>query len=109
MPERFANATPTGTSTGKARSTERDSSAVSSTILTRRDRRPRAHAVATNLLRYLGPGVTLVSGPAGQSVVMAFAERRLFAVIVLTIRDRLVSKIEATADPAARAGAAQQS
>jgi RNA polymerase sigma-70 factor (ECF subfamily) len=63
--------------------------------------------VATNLLRYLGPGVTLVSGPAGQPVVLAFAERRLFAVIVLTIRGRLVSKIEATADPAARAGTAK--
>jgi RNA polymerase sigma-70 factor, ECF subfamily len=62
-------------------------------------------AVATNLLRYVGPGVTLVSGPAGQPVVLAFAERRLFAAIVLTIRGRLVSKIEAIADPAARAGA----
>src|SRR5215472_10074726 len=28
-------------------------------------------AVATNLLRYLGPEVTLVSGPAGQPVVLA--------------------------------------
>ena len=45
------------------------------------------HAVATNLLRYLGPDVTLVSGPAGQPVVLAFASRRLFAVIVLTIRE----------------------
>lgn len=62
------------------------------------------HDVATNLLRYLGPGVTLVSGPAGQPVLLAFAQRRLFAVIVLTIRGRLVTKIEATADPAARAG-----
>ena len=64
------------------------------------------HAVATNLLRYLGPGVTLVSGPAGQPVVLAFAERRLFAAIVLTIRGRLVTKIEAIADPSARAAAA---
>ena len=60
-------------------------------------------AVATNLLRYLGPpGVTLVCAPVGQPVVFAFAERRLFAVIVLTIRGALVSKIEATADPSAR-------
>jgi RNA polymerase sigma-70 factor, ECF subfamily len=58
--------------------------------------------VAVNLLRYLGPGVTVVSGPAGQSVLLAFAERRLFAVIVLTIRGQLVTKIEATADPSAR-------
>jgi RNA polymerase sigma-70 factor (ECF subfamily) len=66
------------------------------------------HAVATNLLRYLGPEVTLVSGPAGQPVVLAFADRRLFAAIVLTIRDCLVTKIEAIADPSARAGAAQR-
>jgi RNA polymerase sigma-70 factor, ECF subfamily len=66
------------------------------------------HAVATNLLLYLGPEVTLVSGPAGQPVVLAFANRRLFAAIVLTIREGLVSKIEAVADPWARAGVAQQ-
>ena len=63
------------------------------------------HAVATNLLRYLGPGVTLVSGPAGQPMVLAFADRRLFAAIVLTIRGRLIDKIEAIADPSARAAA----
>lgn len=63
------------------------------------------HDVATNLLRYLGPGVTLVSGPAGHPVLLAFANRRLFAVIVLTIRGRLVTKIEATADPLARTAA----
>src|SRR5271163_2785350 len=45
------------------------------------------YAVATNLMRYLSPEVTLVSGPAGQPVLLAFAERRLFAAIVLTIRD----------------------
>ncbi|HTQ21534.1 RNA polymerase sigma factor SigI [Mycobacterium sp.] len=63
------------------------------------------HAVATNLLRYLWPGVTLVNGPAGQPVVLAFAERRLFAVVVLTVCDGLVVKIEAIADPEARLGA----
>jgi RNA polymerase sigma-70 factor (ECF subfamily) len=62
-------------------------------------------AVATNLLRYLGPEVTLVSGPAGQPAVLAFADRRLFAAIVLTIRDGLITKIEALADPLARGGA----
>jgi len=66
------------------------------------------HAVATNLLRYLGPEVTLVGGPAGQPVVLAFADRRLFAAIVLTIRGCLVGKIEAVADPSARAGAAEK-
>src|ERR1700679_2447138 len=53
------------------------------------------HDVAVNLLRYLGPGVTVVSGPAGQPVLLAYAERRLFAVIVLTVGDQLVTKIEA--------------
>src|ERR1700691_5811193 len=61
------------------------------------------HDVAVNLLRYLGPGATVVSGPVGQPVLLAFAERRLFAVVVLTIGDHLVTKIEATADPSARA------
>ena len=64
--------------------------------------------VAANLLRYLGPGVSLVSGPAGQPVVLAFARRRLFAAVVLTIHDRLVTKVEAVADPSARAGASPQ-
>ena len=50
-----------------------------------------------------GPGATVVSGPAGEPVLLAFAERRLFAVVVLTIRDDLVIKIEATADPSAAA------
>lgn len=63
------------------------------------------HDVATNLLRYLGPGVTLVTGPAGHPALLAFANRRLFAVIVLTIRGGLVTKIEATADPLARIAA----
>lgn len=60
-------------------------------------------AVAINLLRYLWPDVTLVSGPAGGPVLLAFSERRLFAVIVLTIRESRVCKIEAIADPSARA------
>jgi RNA polymerase sigma-70 factor (ECF subfamily) len=60
-------------------------------------------AVATNLMRYLSPEVTLVSGPAGGPVLLAFAGRRLFAAIVLTVEGSLVTKIEAIADPAARA------
>ena len=36
--------------------------------------------VGTNLLRYLGHGATLVSGPVGEPVLLAFADRRLFAV-----------------------------
>ncbi|HYJ56908.1 MAG TPA: RNA polymerase subunit sigma, partial [Mycobacterium sp.] len=62
------------------------------------------HDVAANLLRYLGPGVVVVGGPPGQSVLLAFERGRLFAVVVLTIRDGKVVKIEATADPSARSG-----
>ncbi|MUL63733.1 RNA polymerase subunit sigma [Mycobacterium sp. CBMA 234] len=61
--------------------------------------------VAENLMLYLGPGTTMVAGPLGQPVLLAFAHRQLFAVVVLTIRDGLVAKIEATADPLARFGA----
>lgn len=60
-------------------------------------------AVGRNLLRYLGHGATLVSGPAGEPVLLAFAQRRLFAVIVLTVRDDRVVKIEASVDPTAAA------
>lgn len=60
-------------------------------------------AVGRNLLRYLGHGATLVNGPVGEPVLLAFAERRLFAVIVLTMHDNLVFKIEATVDPTAAA------
>jgi RNA polymerase sigma-70 factor (ECF subfamily) len=58
--------------------------------------------VAVNLMRYLGTRATVVSGPPGEPVLLAFDHGRLFAVVVLTIRDGLVMKIEATADPSAR-------
>ena len=60
------------------------------------------HAVAVNLMRYLGPGATVVGGPPGEPVLLAFDRGRLFAVVVLTVRDGKVLKIEATADPSAR-------
>jgi RNA polymerase sigma-70 factor (ECF subfamily) len=56
--------------------------------------------VAPNLLRFLSHG-TLVTGPVGEPVVFAFADRRLVAVLVLTVRDNLILKIEATVDPSA--------
>jgi RNA polymerase sigma-70 factor (ECF subfamily) len=58
--------------------------------------------VAANLLRHLGTRATVVSGPPGEPVLLAFDRGRLFAVIVLTICNDLVVKIEATADPSAR-------
>jgi RNA polymerase sigma-70 factor, ECF subfamily len=59
-------------------------------------------AVASSLLFFLSPDVTLVSGPVGQPVVLAFAQRRLFAMIALTLRDNRIVKVEATVDPSAR-------
>ncbi len=59
--------------------------------------------VGRNLLLYLGHGATLVSGPVGEPVLLAFADRRLFAVIVLTVRNNFVLKIAATVDPSAAA------
>ena len=56
--------------------------------------------VAPNLLRFLSRG-TMVTGPVGEPVVFAFANRRLVAVLVLTVRDNLILKIEATVDPSA--------
>ena len=60
-------------------------------------------AVGRNLLRYLGNGATLVGGPVGEPVLLAFAGRRLFAVIVLTMHGDRVFKIEASVDPTAAA------
>lgn len=57
--------------------------------------------VAPNLLRFLGQGATLVIGPAGE--VRGYARRALVAVLVLTVREGLVIKIEATVDPSAAA------
>jgi RNA polymerase sigma-70 factor, ECF subfamily len=56
-------------------------------------------AVAPNLLRFLGDGLTLVTGPAGE--VLGFSGRNLAVVLVLTAGDGLVLKIEATVDPSA--------
>ena len=56
--------------------------------------------VAPNLLRFLGHGLTLVTGPAGE--VLGFAGRALSVVLVLTVRGDRVTKIEATVDGASR-------
>lgn len=58
-------------------------------------------AVAGNLLRYWGTGVTLVSLPVGpEPTLLAFADRHPIGVITLTVRDGLVAKVHVTADPA---------
>ena len=55
--------------------------------------------VAPNLLRFLGHGLTLVTGPAGE--VLGFTDHRLAVVLVLTVRGDRILKIEATVDPSA--------
>lgn len=57
--------------------------------------------VAANLIRYYGHGPTLVSHPVcDQPTVLAFAGRKLFAIITLTIDRDQVTKVHVTADPA---------
>lgn len=51
-------------------------------------------AVARNLLRYWGVGATVVSQPVGtEPALLAFVDRRLTAVITLTVRHGLVAKV----------------
>jgi RNA polymerase sigma-70 factor (ECF subfamily) len=56
-------------------------------------------AVAPNLLRFLGHGLTLVTGPAGE--ILGFAGSALSVVLVLTVHAGQIVKIEATVDPSA--------
>ncbi|MCX4098881.1 RNA polymerase sigma factor SigI [Nocardia sp. alder85J] len=59
------------------------------------------HEVATNLLPFYGPDVTMVTHPHDdRPAVLAYRDRRLFAVLVLTIADDRILRIEATVDPA---------
>lgn len=56
--------------------------------------------VARTVLGYLGPPTTLVSQPlVGQAAVLAFRERRPFAIAALTVRESQVVKIAVTARP----------
>ncbi len=58
--------------------------------------------VAVNLLRYLGPGTTLVAAVTGEPVLLASHHRQVFAVVRLTVRDGRILTITASIDPAAR-------
>jgi RNA polymerase sigma-70 factor, ECF subfamily len=56
--------------------------------------------VARGLLYYFGPRNTLVSNPIGsRPVVLAFVDQRLFAVILLSLEDQLITKFHTIADP----------
>jgi RNA polymerase sigma-70 factor (ECF subfamily) len=57
--------------------------------------------VAANLLRFWGPGSTLVSHPAGgQPALLGFHGRVLAALLVLRMREEQVETVHVIADPA---------
>lgn len=57
--------------------------------------------VSRNLMRWFGASATLVLDPFGdQTQVLAFVDRRLYAVIYLTVADGLVQRLHVIADPA---------
>jgi RNA polymerase sigma-70 factor (ECF subfamily) len=56
--------------------------------------------VARTLLRYFGAWTTLVPNPlGGRSVVLAFVERRLYGVILLSLSDERIREIHVIAGP----------
>jgi len=60
-----------------------------------------AENVATNLLRFWGPGSTLVSLPVGgQPALLGFHGRALAALLVLRMRGEQVEAVHVIADPA---------
>jgi RNA polymerase sigma-70 factor (ECF subfamily) len=60
-----------------------------------------AENVAANLLRFWGPGSTLVSYPAGgQPALLGFHGRTLAALLVLRMRDEQIEAVHVIADPA---------
>jgi RNA polymerase sigma-70 factor (ECF subfamily) len=58
--------------------------------------------VATNLIRYLGPGTTLVvaAGGTSEAVVLAFRARRVLARVNLDIREGRIVSVRALVDSA---------
>jgi RNA polymerase sigma-70 factor (ECF subfamily) len=59
-----------------------------------------ADRVARNLLRFWGPGATLVSQPVGgQPAVLGFFGRELAGVLVFTMRGELIQAVHVIGDP----------
>jgi RNA polymerase sigma-70 factor (ECF subfamily) len=57
--------------------------------------------VSRNLTHWFGPDTTLVSDPFGdQTEIRAFVDRRLYAVIHLTVEAGLIKRLHVIADPA---------
>jgi len=60
------------------------------------------HEIAANLSRHYGPEVTMIPHPAyGRPAILAYRDHRLFAVLVLTIDDDLIHRVDAVVDPTA--------
>jgi RNA polymerase sigma-70 factor, ECF subfamily len=58
--------------------------------------------IVANLTRYFDPDVTLLPHPAyGRPAILAYRDHHLFAVLVLTIDDDLIRRIDAVVDPTA--------
>jgi RNA polymerase sigma-70 factor (ECF subfamily) len=59
-----------------------------------------AALVARNLLRFWGPGATLVSQPiAGQPALLGFRSGELSGVLVFTMRGEVIQAVHVIADP----------
>lgn len=58
--------------------------------------------IVANLTRYFSPEVTMIPHPAyGRPAILAYRADRLFAVLVLTIDNGLIHRIDAIVDPTA--------
>ena len=55
--------------------------------------------VAANLLRYLAPATLVVSPMGDPTIVLAFKDRRLWAVMMVTVENGLVTELDGLADP----------
>jgi RNA polymerase sigma-70 factor (ECF subfamily) len=68
-----------------------------------------ADRVAANLLRFWGQPATLVAHPvAGQPAVLGFIDRRLSAILMLTLDGALITKVHVIGDPIQLTAAASQ-
>lgn len=58
-----------------------------------------AASVAGNLIRFWGPGATLVSYPGGQPAILGFRGRQLAGILVLTMGDEAIQGVHVIGDP----------
>ena len=55
--------------------------------------------VAANLLRYMARATLVFSPMGGPTIVLAFKDRRLWAVMMLTVENGLITELDGLADP----------